>query len=329
MIAKFLLRATAVTVLLLAGWAAPARAALAPVHPASDWNAALEKVIHADVTQSVTLPGGDVLWIFGDTTRVNGVSTVGPYGYPHSAFVRQTAGTLTFAAVPGPFGYGWQQVPNWSDGTYFWMSTPIVDNGSLYVLGERIRGVSPFTVVGPYVAVFDAATLAFQRIVPLPAGATGTTMWGGVARTGSGWWITGTHPVPCSFGTNCSVGDMAFVPFGRLADATGWTVSDNVIPATTNIGVVLALRRTAAGWVIFTKLGDAYGGTQIERLTATSVTGTWTITGRWAAPSPPGTITYAVAVHPEQAANSGQILVSYNVNGDEAQYYPRFLYLPL
>ncbi|MEJ3750625.1 hypothetical protein WEI85_46130 [Actinomycetes bacterium KLBMP 9797] len=329
MIAKPLLRALAVTALLLAGWAAPARAALGPVYPASNWTAALEKVIHADVTQSVTLPGGDILWVFGDTTRVNGVSTVGPYGYPHSAFAIQTAGTLTFEAVPGPYGYGWQQVPNWSDGTYFWMSTPIVDSGSLYVLGQRIRGVSPFTVVGPYVAVFNASTLAFQRIVPLPSGATGTTMWGGVAGTSNGWWITGTHPVKCSYSTNCSVADMAFVPFGGLADAARWTVYGNVIPETTNIGVVLALRKAATGWAIFTKRGDAYGGTQIERLTATSVTGTWTITGMWDAPSPAGAITYAVAVHPEQAANSGQVLVSYNVNGNEADYYPRFLYLPL
>jgi hypothetical protein len=329
MIARSLLRVLAVTLLLLTGWAAPARAALAPVHPAGDWTAALEKVIHADVTQSVTLPGGDVLWVFGDTTRVNGVSTVGPYGYPHSAFVRQTAGTLSLRALSGPYGYGWQQVPNWSDGTYFWMSTPIVDNGSLYVIGERIRGVSPFTVVGPYVAVFNASTLAFQRIVPLPSGATGTTMWGGVARASTGWWITGTHRVGCSGPANCSAADMAFVPFGRLADATGWTVYDNVIPETTNIGVVLALRETATGWDIFTKRGDAYAGTEIERLTATSVTGTWTVTGTWGAPSPAGTVTYAVAVHPEQAASSGQILVSYNVNGIEAQYYPRFLYLPL
>ena len=327
MIVTRLLRILAVTVLLVDGRQAPATAS--PVFSPSDWNAALETVIHADVTQSVTLPSGDVLWAFGDTTRVNGAPTTGPYGYPHDAFVRQTAGTLTFKALPGPYGYGWQQVPNWSDNTYFWMSTPIVDSGALYVLGERIQGVSPFTVVGSYVAVFNASTLAFQRIVPVPTGATGTTMWGGVARTGTGWWITGTHGVPCSYATNCSVGDMAFVPFGGLASATRWGVFDNVIPATTNIGTGLALRQTSAGWDIFTKRGDVYGGTEIERLTANSVTGTWTVNGTWPAPSPAGTVTYGVAVHPEQAANNGQILMSYNVNGNDTEYHPRFLYLSL
>ena len=36
-----------------------------------------------------------MLRAFADTTQVNGVSTAGPYGYPHNAFVLQTAGTLT------------------------------------------------------------------------------------------------------------------------------------------------------------------------------------------------------------------------------------------
>jgi hypothetical protein len=299
------------------------------VFPVTDWNAALGNVIHADVTQSVTLPSGDVLWVFGDTTRVNGVSTVGPYGYPHDAFVVQSAGTLNFRAVAGSYGYGWQQVPNWSDGTYFWMSTPVVDGGVLYVFGERIQGVSPFTVVGSYVAVFNAATLAFQRVVAVPTGATGTTMWGGIARGSGGWWVTGTHNVPCTNATDCTAGDMAFVSLGGLATTGAWTVYNTVIPATTNIGTGLALQKTATGWDVFTKRGDAYGSMQIERLTATSVTGTWTVTGTWSAPSPAGTLTYGVAVHPEQATAGGQALVSYDVNGNEPDYHPLFEYLPL
>ena len=106
----------AVVLAMVVGWSATAVAA-GTVYPISSWDTALAKVIYADDTQSVTLPDGDVLWVFADTTQVNGVSTVGPYGYPHNAFVLQTAGTLTFRAVPGAYGYGWQQVPNWSDNT--------------------------------------------------------------------------------------------------------------------------------------------------------------------------------------------------------------------
>jgi len=298
-----------------------------PVFTTDQWNAALEKVIHSDVTQSVTLPNGKDLWIFGDTIQVNGATTSGAFGYPHDAFVTQAPNTLNFTAIPGNYGYGWQQVPNWSDGTYFWFATPIVDNGILYVLGQRIQGVNPFTVVGDYVAVFNANTLAFQKIVQIPGGSTGLTTWGGVAKTSTGWWITGSHNVSCSYATDCKVGDFAFVPLGKLANANSWKIYNNVIPASNNIGTTLALLRTGSGWDIFTKVGDAYGGTQIEKLTASSPTGTWTVKETWDAPSPQGTVTYGVAVHPEQTSPSGQMLVSYDVNGIDADTHPLFEYL--
>lgn len=308
----------------------PGQAFAATVFSTDTWTTNMGAAIHADVAQSVKLPNGNILWVYGDTTQINGVSTVGAYGYPHSAFVIQNAGSMTFTPKPGNYGYGWQQVPNWSDGTYFWMETPVVDNGILYVLGQRIQGVSPFTVVGNYVAVFNASTLAFQKVVAIPSDATGTGSWGGIAKDSSGWWITGTHGVDCSFATNCKVGDMAHVPFGALATPSMWQVHSNVIPASANLGTTLGLVANGNGWDIFTKLGDAYGGTQIERLQASSVTGSWAVTGTWDAPSPTGTITYAAAVHPEQATPSGQLLVSYAVNGGaDADYHPRFLYLPL
>ncbi|HKU18403.1 MAG TPA: hypothetical protein VJP80_03945 [Candidatus Saccharimonadales bacterium] len=318
-----------VAILLTGLGSATASASGGTAYATSDMNTALASVVHGDVAQSTTLPNGNVLWVFGDTTQVNGVSTVGAYGYPHDSFVVQTAGTLNFTAVPGSYGYGWQQVPNWSDGSYFWMSTPVVDNGVLYVFGERVQGSSSFTVVGNYVAVFNASTLAFQKMVALPNGATGTTVWGGIAKASNGWWITGTHGVSCSYATDCKVGDMAFVPFGGLATTSKWKVYNNVVPAATNIGTTLGLVQTSSGWDIFTKLGDAYGGVQVERLSAIAPTGTWSVTGAWSAPSPTGTVTYGAAVHPEQGAAAGQLVVTYDVNGDDADYHPLFLYLPL
>jgi hypothetical protein len=292
------------------------------------WASALGKAIHADVAQSVTLPNGTILWIFGDTTQVNGVSTVGGYGYPHDAFVTQAPNTLTFTPVPGKYGYGWAQVPNWPDGTFFWMATPIVDNGTLYVLGSRIQATSTsFSGVGQYVAVFNAKTLAFQQIIQVPTGSTNIA-WGGVAKTSTGWWITGTHAVTCSNATDCKVGDMAFVPTGKLTTPSAWKVYNNVIPATANVGTTVALLQNGNSWDAFTKLGDAYGSNQLEKLTASSPTGTWKVAGTWNAPYPQGTVTYAVAVHPEQTAPSGQVLVSYAVNGVDADYYPLFMNLP-
>lgn len=308
-----------------------------PFNP-SQWHTALYAVIHDDVaaSTSVTLPNGNILWDFGDATEVNGVSTVSGYGYPHDAFVIQTPGTLNFMAVKGSFGYGWQQVPNWPDGTQFWMSTPIVDGNTLYVLGERVRvsGASSFSILGNYVAEFDAGTLTYEGVVPIPGGATGDTVWGGITQTtvngAAEWLVTGTHNVPCSYATYCKVGDAALIPFGGIANSGAWQVNDNIIPASDNVGTSLAIVQTSTGWMIYTKAGDAYGGTSIEQLTSSSITGPWSVTGTWSIPSPSASITYGVGVHPEQTSPPGQILVSYEVNGPDDTVYPyeQFLYLP-
>jgi hypothetical protein len=301
----------------------------ATTYTTAQWNTALDSKIHSDDAQSVKLPNGKILWTFGDTLSVNGKSSIGSLGYPHSAFMTQSAGTLNFTPVAGKYGgYGWQQVPNWSDHTYFWMATPVVDKGVLYVIGQRIKGVVPFSVVGSYVAEFNANTLAFEKVVAIPNGSSGHTNWGGITMGASGWWISGTHNVSCSNATDCKVGDLAWVPFGKLADASAWQLHNNVIPATDNIGTTLGLVKTSTGWDIFTKTGDAYGGSTIERLQATSITGPWTVNGSWPIIGPSGTVTYGVAVHPEQTAPAGDVLVTYNVNNSKSICWPLTAYLP-
>lgn len=308
------------------------------LYSTTDWAKAVGAVIHADNTQSVTLPNGNILWVFDDTTQVNGKSTVGAFGYPHDVFVSQTPGTLNFTALAGPYGYGWQQIPNWSDGTYFWPSNLAVDNGTLYIFGSRVQNTSTggFAVVGQYVAEFNPTTLAYQNIVQVPAGATGQTVWGGMTTVSTGayngWMVTGSHGVTCSFATNCKVGDFAYIPFGAIGNPSAWTVYDNVIPATDNLGTTLGIVPTSTGWTLFTKRGDAYGGSSIESLTSSTITngGSWTLTGTtWSIPVPSGAVSYGAAVHVEQSAPSGQILVSYNVNGSDNSAYPapQFLYL--
>jgi fibronectin type 3 domain-containing protein len=296
-----------------------------------DWNTALANVIHSDVTQSVTLPDGRILWTFGDTTKVNGVSTVSGYGYPHSAFVTQEPGTLNFTAVRANYGYGWQPVPNWSDGTFFWMGTPVIDNGTLYVLGTRIKMTSNggFSVVGRYMASFDAQTLAYQSMIELPGGASGNINWNGITKTPDGWWVTGTHMVPC-YWIRCFAGDSAIVPFGSLADTSSWQVVDDIIPPSTNIGDSLEPAYSGPNeWSVYTKEGGAYGGVTIAKFTAPSLTGTWSKVGSWPAPSPQGTITYGPAIHREQPTPDGQVLLSYNVNnGTDDDYRAIFTYLP-
>ena len=101
--------------------------------------------VRSDLTASARLPDGGQVYVFGDTLAVNGQVICGrsrcPYGYPHDSIAIQPPGTATFrmqscAAAACP--YGWQQVPDWPDGSYFWMAAPAVEGTSLYVIGERI-----------------------------------------------------------------------------------------------------------------------------------------------------------------------------------------------
>lgn len=290
-------------------------------------NSGIAAVISSDVAASAKLPDGRVLWVFGDTTKVNGVSAVGYYGYPHIAFAVQAApGSPSFTVIPGRYGtsYGtgvkYQQVPNWADGTFFWAGTVLVDHGTVWVIGSRVSGMTP---AASYAAAFTTPALAYIGRRRIPAG-----QWGGVWRGAKGWWLAGTRPVPCAYATGCFTGDMAWVPSGHIADPAAWRVHRGVIPATADTGSTVAVRHTAAGWAAFTKRGDGWGGTTIERLSAAHATGPWAVTGQWPAPlTVPGDLTYSVQIHPEQPAPAAQVLTSVAESG--ATYDPQFTYLPL
>jgi hypothetical protein len=163
----------------------------------------------------------------------------------------------------------------------------------------------------------------------LPRGAGGGAVWNGITETPDGWWITGTHRVPCYI-VKCFGGDAALVPYGSLADTNSWQITEDIIASDTNIGDSLDPHYVGPNeWVIYTKVGSAYGGNTIGKFTAASPTGPWTQTGSWVTTNPPGTITYGAAIHPEQASPHGQLLLSYNVNGGpDDNYRAIFTYLP-
>ena len=101
--------------------------------------------VRSDLAASVRLPDGGQVYVFGDTLAVNGQMICGPShcpeGYPHDSIAIQRPGTATFAmqsCAAAACPYGWQWVPDWPDGSYFWMAAPAVEGTSLYVIGERI-----------------------------------------------------------------------------------------------------------------------------------------------------------------------------------------------
>lgn len=311
--------------------AAPARTAPAS-HPvqrdayqstSAQYDAGIAAAIHSDVGVSVVLPSGTDVYMSGDVTQVGGISVTGPYGYPHGAFSVHVPGSTSWAVMQGAYGtsYGtgekYQQVPNWAGGDYFWGSNLIVDNGMLWVFGQRISG-SAGTIVSDEAAEFslggpDGGPGPFVSITAIP----GTDQWGSPvwASDGSGFSMIGAHGVSCTGAVDCKVGDVAWVPAGDEANESQWSMTLGALPATLNAGTAVSPIATASGYAAFTKEGDKGGTDKIEELTAPSMTGPWTVSQTFPAPVPAGCVSYSAQTHAEEPDSAGSIWVSYAVNG--------------
>ena len=134
--------------------------------------------------------------------------------------------------------YGWQWVPNWPDGSYFWMAAPAVEGTSLYVIGERISPSAGEAgeVEGEYTARFTVGAgdaLTYQGIIAL-TGAAGESQWGSATPDpgGRGWWLTGTRNTG---GTgcvaDCKAMDTAYVPLTAMTHPSAWHVQLGVLPS--------------------------------------------------------------------------------------------------
>lgn len=301
---------------LVAGALAPCTSHQLSLPSAASLDAGFAAAIQSDVASSTYDPyTGKELWVTGDVTRVDGTPVTGYYGYPHGAFVISSPGSSSFTALPGAYGtdywdgsanpsHYYQQVPNWADGTYFWAAFPVISGDTLNVIGERIRGVSPFTVLGSYDARFNAATLAYEGIIAVPG--TSGDAWSGIAKVSGGWWLTSQR------------GDVAFVPSGDIGAPAGWVLHPGGVPV------------TAGSWPVkenghYQLFCAAYGGTDAEEYTSSSMTGPWT--------GPSGILTLpqpqtdgGIIAHRDLPAPPGEILISWDVD-NSATYDPEFAYV--
>jgi hypothetical protein len=201
-------------------------------------------------------------------------------------------------------------VPNWPDGSYFWMAAPAVEGTSLYVTGERISRPAG-AVEGEYTARFTVGAgdaLTYQ-------GNTGGT--GCVA--------------------DCKTMDLAYVPSGAMTHPSAWHVQLGVLPSGKgyDLGTVVSMSHvTGRGWVAYTKRDDITGST-LERLNAWHVTGPWHVaTQQWPATPAPGCAwTYSAETHPASPAPPGTMLVSWASNHDDpgttCDMQPQFTDLPI
>ena len=333
----------------------PASAALLTSPAPAQYTAGLSGVIHADDAASAQDSAtGLEVYAMGDATFVNGTS----YGtssnpcYPHFELVTEAPGSAVFDVLPGrpasDGGCGWQQVPNWSDGSFFWPGGMLATSSTIYVYGQRItmtaavarrgplmrarllaagRLATGITIDGDYVAEFSDSTLAYQGITQLGTPPLQQALSSAVAWPG-GHWMIGTLPAPpstdcSSFATDCRAGQAVWVPTGDEANAAAWSFY-STIPASLNVGTVVSPFRFNSTWFAISKTGDEFGGTTLEELTAKCMEGcAWHLTGKtWPASAPPNEVTYSAQVHGDPVA--GGVLASYAVNGSP-QYWPDFL----
>jgi hypothetical protein len=130
--------------------------------------------------------------------------------------------------------YRWQQVPDWPDGSYFWMAAPAVAGTSLYVIGERISRPAG-AVEGEYTARFTVGAgdaLTYQGITAL-TGPAGDSQWGSATPDPGGrGWLTGTRNTGgAGCVADCKTMDTAYVPLNALAHPSAWHVQLGVLPA--------------------------------------------------------------------------------------------------
>jgi hypothetical protein len=345
-----MIAAVAAAVAILPGPAGPGPAS-APGRPEPDlagYNRGVAAAVRSDLAASARLPDGGQVYLFGDTLAVNGQVICGPVrcpdGYPHDSIAIQRPGTATLqmqscAAAGCP--YGWQQVPNWPDGSYFWMAAPAVQGTSLYVIGERISEPAG-AVEGEYTARFTLGAgdaLTYQGITAL-TGAAGASQWGSATADpdGRGWWLTGTRDTG---GTGCVADcktlDTAYVPSGAITHPAAWHVQLGALPSGGgyDLGTVVSMSHvTGHGWVAFTKRDDITGS-MLERLNAWHVTGPWHVAAQqWQARPAPGCgWTYSAQAHPASPAPAGQMLVSWasihDAPGTTCDMRPQFTGLPI
>jgi hypothetical protein len=315
------------------------------------YNLGVAAAARSDLAASARLPDGGQVYLFGDTLAVNGQVICGPsrcpHGYPHDSIAIQRPGTATFAmqsCAAAGCPYGWQQVPNWPDGSYFWMAAPAVKGTSLYVIGERISPSAGEAgeVEGEYTARFTLGAgdaLTYQGITAL-TGAAGESQWGSATPDpdGRGWWLTGTRNTG---GTgcvaDCKTMDLAYVPLNAMTDPSAWHVQLGVLPAGEgyDLGTVVSMSHVSGhGWVAFTKRDDITGSV-LERLNAWHVSGPWHVAAqRWPATPAPGCAwTYSAETHPASPAPPGWMLVSWasgqDAPGTTCDMRPQFTDLPI
>ena len=266
-----------------------------------------------DQAATVALPGGRVLWMFGDSLR--------RHRFVHNAMLVQTGGCLT--ALPAVD----EVVPTRTDGEWYWPQSAVVVGDRLVVFCARVRRTSSgpfgFRMTGVDAAVFSLAgalpRFLGMRGTPSSRSAETDYQYGKAVVRDGGWlYVYASRQVPGAFGRAIAVARVR--PDGVLQPAsweywTGrrWTSrSQGARPVAARWSSAFSVWRAGDGTLRFvTKEDDLYGRVVVTGVAAAP---TGPFSRRVVADAPsgqrPGEVLYNALAHPELRLPGGRVLVT-------------------
>jgi hypothetical protein len=283
--------------------------------------------ITADLTASVDLRDGRVLWLFGDTwtgARAPDGGIAPGARLQHNSALVQTGGCVDLV---GSAGAGWLTIPGTED--FWWPAGGVVAGGArgqvVEVFVTRVRrtgsGVFDFAAVGMDVVQLRRADLAVVGVRPLPHQ---DRLWASSVVADGGWLYL--------FGRDYTAGPSTYLARVRAGDLDGrWQFRSGrrwrrdparatpVLSAPPFNNPAVARLRDGR-WLAIAKDRE-FDGTALIGWTATAPQGPWRATGPLiAAPTAgrPDEFTYLAAPHPEITLASKHLLVSWNLNSRAA-----------
>lgn len=219
-----------------------------------------------DLMDRLPLPGGRVLWIFGDTF-VGDVDEEGRLA-PAYRFVRNSAivqDGMCFDMVETDDGAGW--VTWLSDDTWLWPLEATIDNGLLHVFMVRVQHVSgaapalSFEVVGGALAVFTLDDLSHpSAVIDGSPTVDGKPFGFGVVRHGRHHYAYAHVNDVGSFVSRAPAGSLADFGAWEYWTGTGWHA--DATRASTVADQRIRVARAAGGG--FVSLALPFGSTVVS-----------------------------------------------------------------
>lgn len=250
--------------------------------------------VPGDGGESVLLPSGKVLWLFGDTLT-------GDKGGRNNYAIQTGARFERLGELKATTAQNW-----------YWPGAATMDGGSLVIFWARMHAtgssVWDFAQDATLVDTYNPATLAQTSETVVP----GAVSIASAVKVSGSWWLYSTREV--TDGTHRKIASARRAL--SLTDPTSWAAPVDVLDVDWGPGTVVQVLATANGGVqVWTKRGDLLTR-DIVTGTAKSPTGPFTAPRTVASPNLDPQFTYSVYPHGEQRnSTSSTIVLTYSTNG--------------